>query len=116
MLGKATAVSGGVCLGWVRLLLYLVVFACVGCECHCIWCYAILYTNSVSDWDHCVFVCRSEMDRSGRRWSVVSAASSGYTTGYTDSPQSLSVSSPSQSICSIFSLYSMIATLYVGEI
>jgi microtubule-associated serine/threonine kinase len=36
---------------------------------------------------------RSEMDRSGRRWSVVSAASaasSGYTTGYTDSPQSLS--------------------------
>lgn len=37
-------------------------------------------------------LCRSEMDRSGRRWSVVSAASSGYTTGYTDSPQSLSVS------------------------
>ena len=37
--------------------------------------------------------CRSDMhgDR-GRRWSVVSLASSGYTTGATDSPVSLSVS------------------------
>ena len=36
---------------------------------------------------------RSEMGERGRRWSVVSLASSGYTTGATDSPASLSVSS-----------------------
>ena len=30
MLGKATAVSGGVCLCWVRLPLYLVVFFVLG--------------------------------------------------------------------------------------
>ena len=35
---------------------------------------------------------RSEMGERGRRWSVVSLASSGYTTGATDSPASLSVS------------------------
>lgn len=39
--------------------------------------------------------CRSEMGERGRRWSVVSLASSGYTTGATDSPASLSVSEQS---------------------
>ena len=37
-------------------------------------------------------ICRSDMGDRGRRWSVVSLASSGYTTGATDSPASLSVS------------------------
>ncbi len=38
-------------------------------------------------------VCRSDMGERGRRWSVVSLASSGYKTDPTDSPMSLSVSS-----------------------
>ncbi|CAI7999164.1 Microtubule-associated serine/threonine-protein kinase 1 [Geodia barretti] len=48
------------------------------------------WSPSTSNFERFQLSRRSEMDRSGRRWSVVSAASSGYTTGYTDSPQSLS--------------------------
>lgn len=48
------------------------------------------WSPSTSNFERFQHSRRSEMDRSGRRWSVVSAASSGYTTGYTDSPQSLS--------------------------
>ena len=43
--------------------------------------------------------CRSDLGERGRRWSVVSVASSGYKTEATDSPVSLSVSSHFCAFC-----------------